>query len=120
MPPQPEPNSTPHSLLQLRHIRKAFGPVAVLHDVSFDVRPGEVHVLAGENGAGKSTLIKILAGVYGDFGGELTLNGESRRFAHPRDAVRAGIATIHQELSLVPTLSVADNLFLGRESTDRF
>jgi len=100
-------------------IRKSFGPVEVLHGVDFEVLPGEVHVLAGENGAGKSTLIKILSGVYDDFSGELFVNGRSQRFAHPNEAARAGIATIHQELSLVSSMSVADNLFLGREVTRR-
>jgi ABC-type sugar transport system ATPase subunit len=104
----------------MRNIRKSFGPVEVLHGVDFELLPGEVHVLAGENGAGKSTLIKILSGVYDDFGGELELEGQRRRFCHPKEAVRAGIATIHQELSLVDSMSVSDNLFLGNELTDRF
>ncbi len=104
----------------MRGIRKSFGPVEVLHGVDFDVLPGEVHVLAGENGAGKSTLIKILAGVYDEFSGELRVSGQPHRFAHPKEAVKAGIATIHQELSLVPSMSVSDNLFLGREVTERF
>ena len=103
----------------MRDIRKSFGPVEVLHGIDFDVQPGEVHVLAGENGAGKSTLIKILSGVYEDFSGVLELNGRQQRFAHPKDAVKAGIATIHQELSLVPSMSVSDNLFLGREEKGR-
>jgi len=101
----------------MRQIRKSFGPVEVLHGVDFDLRPGEVHVLAGENGAGKSTLIKILSGVYGDFRGEMRIEGRSRRFSNPSQAAEAGVATIHQELSLVPTMSIADNLFLGREMT---
>jgi ABC-type sugar transport system ATPase subunit len=99
----------------MRGIRKSFGPVEVLHGVDLTVRPGEVHVLAGENGAGKSTLIRILSGVYRDFGGSVELSGREVRFARPADAARAGIATIHQELALVPDLDVADNLFLGRE-----
>jgi ABC-type sugar transport system ATPase subunit len=101
----------------MRGIRKSFGPVEVLHGVDFEVLPGEVHVLAGENGAGKSTLIKILSGVYDDFAGEVILDGRSRRFPSPREAVRAGVATIHQELSLVPTMTIVDNLFLGQEIT---
>jgi ABC-type sugar transport system ATPase subunit len=101
-------------------IHKSFGPVEVLHGVDFEVLPGEVHVLAGENGAGKSTLIKILSGVYDDFSGELNVGGQPQRFAHPKEAVQAGIATIHQELSLVPSMSVSDNLFLGREVAQRF
>ena len=107
-------------LVSARGIRKAFGPVEVLHGVDLDVRPGEVHVVAGENGAGKSTLIKILSGVYADFAGELLVGGRPRRFGRPDEAARAGIATIHQELSLVPSMTVADNLFLGREATRRF
>jgi ribose transport system ATP-binding protein len=107
-------------LVQLRGVRKSFGPVEVLHGVDLDVVAGEVHVLAGENGAGKSTLVNILSGVYGDFEGELVLRGRPRRFAGPPDAARAGVATIHQELSLVPTMSVSDNLFLGSERTDRW
>jgi len=108
------------SLLELRGVRKSFGPVEVLHDVDLDVVAGEVHVLAGENGAGKSTLVNILSGVYGDFEGELVFRGRPQRFTGPAAAARAGIATIHQELSLVPTLSVVDNLFLGSERTDRW
>jgi ABC-type sugar transport system ATPase subunit len=104
-------------IVVMRGIRKSFGPVEVLHGVDFEVLPGEVHVLAGENGAGKSTLIKILSGAYDDFSGELYVGGRRQRFAHPSEAVGAGIATIHQELSLVPSMSVADNLFLGREVT---
>ncbi len=107
-------------IVAMRDIHKSFGPVEVLHGIDFDVQPGEVHVLAGENGAGKSTLIKILSGVYEDFSGMLEVNGRQQRFAHPKDAVKAGIATIHQELSLVPSMSVSDNLFLGREKTARF
>ena len=102
-------------VVSMRGIRKSFGPVEVLRGVDFDVLPGEVHVVAGENGAGKSTLIKILSGVYADFAGELQVRGRLQRFSHPKEASAAGIATIHQELSLVPSMSVADNLFLGRE-----
>ena len=109
----------PDPIVAMRAIRKSFGTVEVLHGVDFTVLPGEVHVLAGENGAGKSTLIRILSGVYDDFSGEVSVDGRPRRLASPQDAVRAGIATIHQELSLVPTMSVADNLFLGRERSRR-
>ncbi len=105
----------PGPLVSMRAIRKSFGPVEVLHGVDFAVQPGEVHVLAGENGAGKSTLINILAGVFDDFSGELQVHGRTERFGGPMDAVRAGIATIHQELSLVASMSVRDNLFLGHE-----
>lgn len=112
--------SRPQPILSLRSIRKSFGSVEVLHGVDFDVMAGEVHVLAGENGAGKSTLVNVLSGVHTDFSGEILLNGHPRRFTGPGDAAHAGIATIHQELSLVPTLTVADNLFLGRERADRW
>jgi ABC-type sugar transport system ATPase subunit len=113
-------SSATEPIVAMRGIRKSFGPVEVLHGVDFEVLPGEVHVLAGENGAGKSTLIRVLAGAYDDFAGALLVDGRPRRFERPQDAVRAGIATIHQDLSLVPSMSVADNLFLGRELRGRF
>jgi len=106
-------------LVTMRGIRKSFGPVEVLHGVDFSLQPGEVHVLAGENGAGKSTLINILCGVIDDFSGELQVHGRQQRFTDPMDAARTGIATIHQELSLIPSMSVSDNMFLGHEATGR-
>ena len=96
-------------------IVKSFDGQRVLHDVDFDLRPGEVHVLAGENGAGKSTLIKILGGVHRPDRGEIRLCGRPVRFRSPREAAAGGVAIIHQELSVVPSMSVADNLLLGRE-----
>lgn len=104
-------------LFQLRGIGKTFGPVRVLEGIDFDLRPGEVHILAGENGAGKSTLIKILAGIHADYEGTIVLGGQPARFATPHAANRAGISVIHQEMSLIDPLSIADNLFLGRELT---
>ncbi len=104
-------------LLQMLQIRKAFSGVEVLRGVDFDLRGGEVHALVGENGAGKSTLIKVLAGVHRDYSGRILLDGRPVRFAGPRDAESHGIAVIHQELALVPHLSVAENIFLGREPT---
>jgi rhamnose transport system ATP-binding protein len=92
---------------------KSFGGVKVLKDVSFDVRPGEVHALLGENGAGKSTLIKMLSGLYAPDGGAIVVDGTERRFASTRDAAAAGIATVYQELLLFPELTVAENVFLG-------
>ncbi len=103
------------AVLTASGISKHFGGVTALSDVSFDLRPGEIHALMGENGAGKSTLMKILAGIHTDYEGEVTLGGRRLRLANVRDAEAAGIAIIHQELNLVPELSVADNIFLGRE-----
>src|SRR6267378_4050662 len=105
------------SLLEMKEITKSFPGVKALDGVSFDLGEGEIHALVGENGAGKSTLIKILAGVYPypEYGGEIILDGSQRRFANVRDAEKAGIAVIYQELSLVKDLSVAENIFLGRE-----
>jgi len=98
-------------------ICKAFSGVQVLSDVGFDLYSGEVHVLAGENGAGKSTLIKILGGVYDDFTGQINLGPEPVRFKSVNEAFAKGISIIHQELSLVGPMSVAENIFLGREKT---
>src|SRR5256886_1653581 len=105
------------TLLEMRSITKSFPGVRALDGVSFDLSEGEIHALVGENGAGKSTLIKILAGVYPhpDYGGEIVLDGSARRFASVRDSEQARIAVICQELSLVKDLSVAENIFLGRE-----
>ena len=104
-------------LLEMKAITKSFPGVRALDGVSFDLNKGEIHALVGENGAGKSTLIKILAGVYPhpQYGGEIVLDGTERRFAGVRDSENAGIAVIYQELSLVKELSVAENIFLGRE-----
>jgi ABC-type sugar transport system ATPase subunit len=99
--------------LELRNVSVAFGATVALSDVTFELLAGEVHVLAGENGAGKSTLIRVIAGAERGYTGELRVRGRAVRFAGPADAVRTGIATIHQELSLVPSLTVAENLALG-------
>lgn len=104
-------------LVRLRNVTKAYGPVTVLKDVSMDVLSGEVHVLAGENGAGKSTLMKVLGGVVTDYQGTVEVGGEAVRFRSTLDAAARGIAVIHQELSLVPSMTVADNLFLGEMPT---
>jgi rhamnose transport system ATP-binding protein len=100
--------------IELRGISKSFAGIRVVNDVSFDMRPGEVHALMGENGAGKSTLIKIMAGLYQADEGPILVNGEAVRFASPRAAHAAGIATVHQELLLFPELTVAENIFLGQ------
>ena len=104
-------------LARLTEIGKSFAGHAVLRDVTFDLEPGEVHVLAGENGAGKSTLIKILGGVHSADTGAVRVDGKQLRFHSALDAQRSGVAIIHQELSLAPSLSIVDNLFLGRERT---
>jgi ribose transport system ATP-binding protein len=109
--------SIPSSLVRLTGITKRFGPVTVLRDVQFEGRAGEVHVVAGENGAGKSTLIKILAGMHTDFQGRIELDGREVRPRSPMEANTLGIAVIHQELSLIGPMSVADNIFLGRTPT---
>jgi rhamnose transport system ATP-binding protein len=99
--------------VELVGITKSFAGITVLKDVSFDVRPGEVHALLGENGAGKSTLIKIIAGVHKPDSGTIALAGTPTTFASPRDALRLGVATVYQELLLFPELTVAENVFLG-------
>jgi len=100
-------------------IDKSFGSVQVLFGVDLEIFAGEVHILAGENGAGKSTLIKVLAGVYPDFRGTIAIDGRPVRPGSPLEANALGVAVIHQELSLVPSMSVADNIFLGRPRTGK-
>ncbi|HEX5500607.1 MAG TPA: sugar ABC transporter ATP-binding protein, partial [Thermomicrobiales bacterium] len=102
-------------ILDIRHVGKRFPGVRALHDVSFTVARGEIHALVGENGAGKSTLMKILSGVYPDYEGEIVFDGAPLALSSPRDAQRRGIAIIYQELNLIPELTVAENIFLGRE-----
>lgn len=103
------------NILEMRNIEKSFGNVTVLKSVNFALQKGEVHAFMGGNGAGKSTLMKVLTGNYSRDSGEIIINGMSRQFAGPRDAEAAGIAMIFQELSLIPTLTVAQNIFLHRE-----
>jgi ribose transport system ATP-binding protein len=111
-----EQTEAPNPLaLQMRGISKSFGPTPVLRKVDFELRAGEIHALMGENGAGKSTLMKIAAGLIDQFDGEIRVAGQPLRLASPRDATRAGIAMIQQELSLVPELAVDENIFLGQE-----
>ena len=104
----------PHAL-QMRRVSKAFGRIDVLRNVDFALRTGEIHALMGENGAGKSTLMKIAGGIYDDYLGDIEVFGRPMRFAGPRDASRAGVAVIHQELNLVPEMTVAENIYLGHE-----
>ncbi|HEY3138620.1 MAG TPA: sugar ABC transporter ATP-binding protein [Blastocatellia bacterium] len=105
----------PQSLLEMEHITKSFSGVTVLDDVSLDVRPGEVHALIGENGAGKSTLMKIATGAYQADSGRVIWKGEPVDINTPHQAHQLGINIVHQELMLVPQLSVGENVFLGRQ-----
>ncbi len=107
-------------LIVIRQVSKQYPGVRALADVSLDVRPGECLAIVGENGAGKSTLMKILSGVIADYEGEILLRGQRVQFAGTRDAERAGVSIIHQELNLVEELSAAANIFLGRELRNRW
>lgn len=102
-------------ILQVKNISKVFPGVKALTNVSADFYPGEVHTLVGENGAGKSTLIKIISGVYTPTEGQVFLEGKEMKFTSPGQAIDAGIAVIHQELSIAKDLTVAENIYLGRE-----
>ncbi|HCJ94193.1 MAG TPA: D-xylose ABC transporter ATP-binding protein, partial [Sphaerochaeta sp.] len=102
-------------LLEMNHIRKEFPGVLALKDVSLQVQAGEVHALLGENGAGKSTLIKILGGIYSSDAGEIVIDGSVVTINSVQDAQKFGISVIHQELVLVPHMTVAENIYLGRE-----
>ncbi len=107
--------SNPDELLRIEGLRKTFPGVVALDAVDFDLRRGEVHVLLGENGAGKSTLIKMLSGAYRPDSGRIVADGREVRIHSTRDAERLGITTIYQEFNLVPDLTVAENIFLGRQ-----
>jgi len=113
-PPREVAMTSSDPILVMRSIDKRFPGVHALDGVDFEVRPGEVHALMGQNGAGKSTLIKVLTGAYPRDGGTITFEGRDFRASSPADAQAKGLSTIYQEVNLVPTLSVAENLFLGR------
>ncbi|GAN54876.1 multiple monosaccharide ABC transporter ATP-binding protein [Tanticharoenia sakaeratensis] len=104
-----------NAILEMRGISKSFGPVKALSDVTFSVKPGEIHAICGENGAGKSTLMKVLSGVYpaGTYEGQIIYEGVERRFRAIGDSEALGIIIIHQELALIPLLSAAENIFLA-------
>ncbi len=102
-------------IVQMRNIEKHFGSVIALAGVSVDVFPGECHCLLGDNGAGKSTFIKAMAGVHAPTAGEILYEGKPMRFASPRDSIEAGIATVYQDLAMIPLMSVARNFFMGNE-----
>lgn len=105
----------PDIILEMRHIVKKFGPVVALKDVTMDVKRGEIFSICGENGAGKSTMMNVLSGVYpyGTYEGDILYNGEVCQFKTIRDSEEKGIVIIHQELALVPYMSITDNIFLG-------
>ncbi len=110
-------NSSP--ILEIQSVSKHFSGVYALKNIDMQIYPGEVTALLGENGAGKSTLMKIISGVYPSYEGEVTLNGETVHFQHPKEAAASGIVIIHQELSLIPYLTITENLFLGQEITNK-
>lgn len=107
-------------LVSMSNVTKRFGPTLAVDDVSIDIAPGRVHALMGENGAGKSTLMKILAGVHMPDEGEIRVNGKLVAFSSPRQALEAGVSTVFQELSLLPNLTIAENMFLAKEITGQF
>ena len=104
-------------MIEMKGIQKAFSGNVVLNDVEFTLLDGEIHALMGENGAGKSTMMKILSGIYTKDKGEIFVDGKQTNFTSPKDAESLGIHVIHQELNILPHLSVAENLFLGKEKT---
>ena len=104
-------------IVRMQNIAKHFGNVIALSGVSFDVRPGECHCLLGDNGAGKSTFIKTMSGVHKPTKGEIYFEGREMNFSSPRDAMEAGIATVFQDLAMIPLMSVTRNFFMGREPT---
>lgn len=107
-------------ILELRNIEKQFGIIIALAGVSISVNPGEVHCLLGDNGAGKSTLIKTMSGVHKPTKGELLLDGKPVVFGNARDAIDGGVATVYQDLAMIPMMSVTRNFFLGREPKKGF
>ncbi len=106
-------------ILKMRRIVKEFSGTRALDSVDFDVRPGEIHALIGENGAGKSTLMNVLAGRFDDYRGRITFQGDEVRLDNPRKVLNLGIGVIYQELSVLPNLTVAENIMLGREPSGR-
>lgn len=107
-------------ILEMVDIEMHFGPVIALGGVSFDIKAGECHCLLGDNGAGKSTFIKIMSGVYRPSNGKMLINGQSKTFEDPTDAMAAGIATVYQDLAMLPLMSVTRNFWMGREPTKSF
>ena len=106
-------------IIEMRNIEKHFGAVIALAGVSIDIYPGECHCLLGDNGAGKSTFIKTMSGVHKPTKGEIIFEGKAMNFDNPRDAMEAGIATVHQHLAMIPLMSVSRNFFMGNEPVKR-
>ena len=104
-------------IVQMENIEKHFGNVIALAGVSFDITPGECHCLLGDNGAGKSTFIKTMSGVHKPTKGRIMFEGREMNFNSPRDSMEAGIATVYQDLAMIPLMSVTRNFFMGREPT---
>jgi len=112
--------TTEHApIIEMRNIEKHFGSVIALAGVSVDLFPGECHCLLGDNGAGKSTFIKTMSGVHKPTAGEIRFEGRPMNFADPRDAISAGIATVYQDLAMIPLMSVSRNFFMGNEPIRR-
>ena len=109
------PQAGTKPIIEMRDIEKHFGNIIALAGVSFDVKPGECHCLLGDNGAGKSTFIKTMSGVHKPTKGAITIDGQPMNFDSPRDAMEAGIATVFQDLAMIPLMSVTRNFFMGRE-----
>jgi simple sugar transport system ATP-binding protein len=104
----------------MKNIEKHFGSVIALNGVSLEIYPGECHCLLGDNGAGKSTFIKTMSGVHKPTRGEILFEGKPMHFEDPRDAITAGIATVYQDLAMIPLMSVSRNFFMGNEPEKRF
>jgi putative multiple sugar transport system ATP-binding protein len=109
------------TILEMQNISKTYPGVRALDNVNLRVQSGEIHAICGENGAGKSTLMKVLSGVipHGSYQGDIIYDGEPRSFARIADSEHVGIIIIHQELALVPLLSIAENIFLGNETANK-
>ncbi|HHG90805.1 MAG TPA: sugar ABC transporter ATP-binding protein [Devosia sp.] len=107
-------------LIEMKNIEKHFGPVIALGGVSIDVHAGEVHCLLGDNGAGKSTFIKTMSGVHKPSAGTILFEGKEMNFSSPRDAMEAGIATVYQDLAMIPLMSVTRNFWMGNEPIRKF
>ena len=112
----------PKNILEMKNIVKRYGGVKALSGVNLEVRDGEIHALVGENGAGKSTLMNVLSGVipHGEYEGEIIYDGEVCKFNKIQDSEKKGIVIVHQELALIPELSIAENMFIGNERSNKF